>query len=318
MRGEMSMCNKVLLDNTGKPNMMVRIPKFKLSDVIPGAADVTHPAFIVDGAEIDEIYVSQYQNAIIDGKAYSLPFQRPGVNVTFDTARELCAAKGPGWHLMTNAEWAAIALLSKKNNTLPRGNNHWGCDYSRQGEKGVVFDDCKILTGSGPAAWSHDHTPYGIFDLNGNVWEWVSGLRLLDGEIQIIEGNNAAKPLDLSLASNEWKPILLGDKSLKYALTDSGMKLTTEASGEDWGGSKFTDLETDIQVPDIVKALALFPADDAKFTDYFWADCEGELLPFRGGDWSYAAYAGVFSLSLSGARTDSSIDFGFRSAYIPV
>ena len=40
--------------------------------------------------------------------------------------------------------------------------------------------------------WSHDGTPFGIWDLNGNVWEWVGELRIVDGEIQVIPDNDAA------------------------------------------------------------------------------------------------------------------------------
>lgn len=42
---------------------------------------------------------------------------------------------------------------------------------------------------------------------------------------------------------------------------------------------------------------------------------EGEYLPFRGGNWSYGGYAGLFRLDLSSPRSASSWDFGGRSAY---
>jgi len=173
------MSNELIFDDFGKPSVMVKIAKFYLDEVIVGAPRIPHPAFVIDGAEIPEIYISKYQNIIVDGRAYSLPFQRPAGDITFDEVRKACEDKGHGWHLMTNAEWAAIALWTKKNNTLPRGNNNCGSDYRHPDEKGIAFDNYWVLTGSGPAAWAHDHTPYGIFDMNGNAWEWVAGLRLL-------------------------------------------------------------------------------------------------------------------------------------------
>ena len=47
--------NTVLYDDMGLPSFMVRIPKFKISDVITGGSDAVHPAFIVDGVEVPEL-----------------------------------------------------------------------------------------------------------------------------------------------------------------------------------------------------------------------------------------------------------------------
>src|SRR5690606_21658939 len=46
------------------------------------------------------------------------------------------------------------------------------------------------LTGSGPASWYHDGTPAGIADLRGNVWEWVDGLKLVNGRIYVHHDND--------------------------------------------------------------------------------------------------------------------------------
>ena len=86
---------------------------------------------------------------------------------------------------MTNVEWAYIALWCKKNGFWPRGNNSYGNDYARTEEWGEVTHiysgttKGRVATGTGPAPWSHDGSPFGVFDLNGNVWEWVGGLRRL-------------------------------------------------------------------------------------------------------------------------------------------
>jgi sulfatase modifying factor 1 len=310
------MTNELIFDSFGKPSVMVKVPKFYLDEVIDGAPHIPHPAFIVDGAEIPEIYVSKYQNIVVDGRAYSLPYQQPAVSINFDDAKKACEGKGKGWHLMTNAEWAAIALWAKKNGTLPMGNNNWGSDYEHEDEKGICFDGCKVLTGSGPDTWSHDHTSQGIFDLNGNVWEWVGGLRLLDGEIQVIADNNAAKHVDQSPQSSEWKPLLLDGESIKYSETEDGIKVTTEEQEGGWNGCQFSDLETDIKVPDMMKALGLFPADDSELTDYFWAGLSGERLPVRGGYWRSTSGAGVFSVHLLNPRSFVYTFIGFRSAFV--
>ena len=51
--------NTVLYDDKGNPSIMVVIPKFKISDVIEGGANTTHPAFIVNGVEKDCIYLGK-------------------------------------------------------------------------------------------------------------------------------------------------------------------------------------------------------------------------------------------------------------------
>ena len=96
--------NKLIYDDKGIPSVMVYVPKFKMSDVIDGAGDSTHPAFIVNGKEVPGIWISKYQNIVNNGRAYSLPGQDPTVNITWDTARGYCESKGKGWHMMTKAE----------------------------------------------------------------------------------------------------------------------------------------------------------------------------------------------------------------------
>ena len=41
--------NVLMYDDLGDPSVMVRIPKFKIGDVIEGGGDGTHPALIVKG-----------------------------------------------------------------------------------------------------------------------------------------------------------------------------------------------------------------------------------------------------------------------------
>lgn len=340
--------NEIILDDKGLPSVMVRIPKFKISDVIDGGSDSTHPAFIVNGVEVPEIYISKFQNVIHNGRAYSLPGEDPKASINFDTARQACEAKGPGWHLMTNAEWAAIALWCRKNNLMPKGNNNYGKDTSESTYVAIpTYKDeqgrtCRVATGSGPVTWSHNGEVTGIWDLNGNVSEWVGGYRVKDGEIQILPNNDAADADNSQAAdSTKWRAIMpdgsLVDPgtpgTLKWDYTaDPGtvsaekpfrlntvleFQQTVEAP---YGSVAFQSLTAadGVNVPEILKALALFPADSGDHgSDRIYMRNIGERLAYRGGGWNGTSDAGVFYVGGYYPRSGVSASIGFRSAFIP-
>lgn len=340
--------NDIILDDKGLPSVMVYIPKFKISDVIAGGSSSTHPAFIINGKEVDGIYISKYQNIIQNGRAYSLPCEDPRASLNFDTARQACEAKGAGWHLMTNAEWAAIALWCRKNQCMPKGNNNYGKDTSETTYKAIpTYKDgdgrtCRVATGTGPLTWSHDGTLEGIWDLNGNVWEWVGGYRTNEGEIQIIPNNDAAAQVDQSPSSTLWKAIKT-DGSLVAPGTAGSLKWDyTAAPGTAAGGKAFrlnTTLQykqtvdapngdmdfkaltaaTGVTVPEILKALAIFPADaEDHGGDRIYMRNIGERLAFRGGLWNGGGSAGDFDFYGGYPRSYVNAALGFRSAFVKI
>lgn len=327
--------NTVLFDDLGMPSVMVPFPKLKMSDLIAGGSENIHPAFSVDGVEKSVIYVSKYQNIVLNERGYSLPMRDPRASLNFDQAVTYCRNKGKGWSLTPYSLWSAIALWCRKNGTMPRGNNNYGADHAYGHEKGVptYYESGKIArcaTGSGPNTWNHNWMPDGIADLNGNVWEWCAGMRLMNGEIQIIPyANCMAADASMGASSTLWKAIAADGTlvepgtagTLKYNYVSGHIQLTSgDITPEDtWRGDTYQNMTLDsaLTVPEIAKALLIYP--DEPGGDYggdgHYMNNSGERLPFCGGGWNNTSGAGVFDVGLSLPRSYSSTDVGFRSAY---
>lgn len=304
------MRNEVIFDKNGRPDIMVAFTPDELG--LPAT---------LKGRKVAEYLISKYPNTLIDGVPYSLPYQQPAVNVTLDEAIRLCEDKGPGWHLFTNDEWVALAHWSRKNGTLPRGNTNNGKSHSHPEETGTTYPNSygKTLTGSGPVTWNHDHTAEGVADMCGNVWEHVGGIRFLDGQAQVIPNNEAAAGADQSKDSKEWQAIYTPDGDPIYFNPVDGDIFVQphEATDKDYDGVAFTELHaSELDVPDKLIELGLYPAPGYQGTDYFWVDNNGERCVYRGGYWSNGASAGVFYLYGNGSRARSGTTLGFRSALV--
>ena len=344
--------NVVKTDDTDLPSVLVYIPKFKNSDVLTGGNDSTHPAFIVNGVEIPGFYYGKYQAKVYNSVAYSLPGEDPTASINFDTARARCEAKGAGWHLSTNAEWAAIALWCKKNGFFPYGNNNYGKDSRESNYKAVpsYYESGKIArvaTGTGPISWSHDKTMAGIWDLNGNVWEWQGGIRLVWGELQILANNDAADPDNPQNATSTcWKAINAADGALvdpESKTTDSSAHVSGKTVKLDYVNNKWTystsitnakdesrscafyQVAADSSIGDAAKvmlrALALLPDSDVTTDVYegdymWWNNGVAERCVVRGGSWGNGADAGVFDLHGGNSRGPVGTSLGFRAACV--
>lgn len=162
--------NEILLDNAGKPSVMVRIPKMTYAQLGMGESTALFPAFIINGQEVDEIYISKYLNIVQNGRAYSLPGVDPAASMNFDQARSYCEAKGDGWHCMTRMEWGLLMRICEMQGFIPLGNNNYGKHSSEQFYKAIpTFIDTgaggktgRTATGTGPLTWYHDNSPSGI------------------------------------------------------------------------------------------------------------------------------------------------------------
>lgn len=305
------MYNEIIFDSKGIPDIMVAFAPNELG--LPSE---------LKGRKVEAYLIGKYTATMIDGMPHSLPYQRPETNRSFDEAVRLCESKGAGWHLITNDEWAGLALQSQALGTLPHGNGNYGADFYHPEEKGTTYNNSKTLTGSGPVTWNHDHTPEGVADMCGNVWEFVGGLRFLAGEVQIIPNNEAAAGADQSRDSKEWTPIYTVDgDTVNYSIQHKEeIKITPiPTGGRYFTGAPFTSLNsTEIDVPPELIKLGLYPAADYEGNDRFWLynDEDDEVCVSRGGAWGNELYAGIFALNASNTRTERFTNIGFRLAYV--
>ena len=329
--------NKVIYDDIGMPSIMVGVPKMKYSDIITGGTDEVLPFWIVDGEEKNTIWVSKFQNIVENDRAYSLAMKLPRNYITFDQSVAACRKKGNGWHLNQTGIFACLNLLSQKMGTVPHGNTNYGKDYYHAYEHGIMPQEetQRTLTGSGEPTWYHNHDTSGIADLNGNIWDWTGGLRLVNGEIQIIPYGNCMKlDCDMSAESTLWKAIM-PDGTLVEPGTEGTLKIdrtgasdetlrintsvTTQTTDSNDTNVIFKNIAAapDVSVPKLIIALGLFP--DSGVTGYgnekFWARNNGERLISRGSGFLNTADSGPSAIALSNARSNSNVNVGFRSAF---
>ncbi len=333
----------VLYDDKGYPSYMIRVPKFNLQDIDSVYGTGVHPAFIVGGVEKSEIFIGAFQSKVYDGRACSIPGVDPTASVNFDTAKTYCTSKGAGWHLMTNWEWAAIALWCLKNGFQPRGNTNYGRSHEATYETGTRQDGlapgltsgaARTLTGSGPASWRHNNTFTGIADLVGNVSEWVDGLKLVDGKIYMPSDNN------FNLAEANWP-----DTGVRFDSTATGDENSSGDIGDPVISNEITkyagpvgdngyygylsianwkDLtkKVDYNVPASMLQAAIAPItlSDGTYSQdpkgYLYIRNYGERFPLRGGSWGLGAAAGLFYLTLNVARSYVIGLLGFRPAFV--
>ncbi|MDO4620048.1 MAG: hypothetical protein Q4B09_05430 [Lachnospiraceae bacterium] len=168
-------------------------------------------------------------------------------------------------------------------------------------------------------------------DLVGNVSEIQYGYRIVNGEIQILENNNAADPLaDLSKDSPEWRAILPDSSDEGYTLVDPGTSGTLHWNGSQLGTEvpqdtiqskiiKFTAITTSsalTKIPCIMYELGLIPIKLNYGPDETDGYCSlamlgEEMLSSRGGHYTSEDYAGLGSVSTA-SRNSADVRRGCR------
>ena len=319
----------VLYDDLGNASVMNIIPIFRYEDLGYTADMGTGVATCFDvgtGTNKSEIFIGAFQSSLVGSRAVSLPRTDQTTSVNFDTAKTYCANKGAGWHLMTMHEWAAISLWCMANGFEPRGNTNYGRAYDRYVERGRRMDGglpgdtagtARVHAGSGPDAWRHNNSPWGISDMVGNVWEWLDGFKLQDGQIIASTFNTQAEAswaaqaayFDATLATG-------GAPKLSDAVVN---RLGTIGDNQNAGYSAneafnvMTKAGTYVS-NQLLKRLLVEPATVLPKGRVYMRNF-GERLPFRGGCWYSGSHAGLAALNCDNSRVYTGSSIGFRLAF---
>ena len=332
-------------DDKGMPSVMVKIPRMSWAELGVGTSTEPFPAFVNGTTVKNYITIGKYLSITHNGRAYSLPGRDPAHDIDYDEAFTACKSKGGKWHLPTRLEWMAVALWCLKNGKQPKGNTNWGVDHEKGIHEAIHSPDwsCgRTLTGTGPVSWRHNNELSGICDMNGNIYEWVAGMRLVYGELQVLSRDgtfdNCAEDTSLSVADDSpyWYAIdgTTGNlirpngsgttaNSIKLSWVDNHWRWTTGTIVKvaNYGHSTFFATDTDSTISDAAKlkliALGCIKPDTLTVDpgDEFWArNQEAERLPLAGGTWNDGARCGLFALNLYSPRSYRGWNVGFRSA----
>ena len=317
----------IIRDAAGAANVMFVLPRFTYADLgmsaDMGSGDVT--AFDFGSGSIkSEIFIGAY---LASGSgAVSTPMQDPRGSVTHTDARNACAAKGAGWHLMTAHEDAAIALWCMANGYEPIGNTNWGRSHAKTWLIGDRADGkapgdasgigCTKTGSMGPEA-NHDKSTHGIADLVGNMWEWRDGFLLQDGRFKISAHNTQAETswsfidayLDASTTTGG-VPIL-SNQIINRIGTIGDNANTGNSASSIWremtksGGYASNQL---------LRRLLLEPSLTLPQGRIYMRNF-GERLPWRGGTCYDGASAGLAAVYLGNSRVRTGTNLGFRPAF---
>ena len=291
------------------------------------------------------VVLTSAQRGSIANTAYSTLTGAPANNLggSFAAAK----TRGSDFFPASRFQRAALALLSYAHgkasssttycawyhatNNFPKGNNNNALGDAQDAAILYVADGNGTYPGCGKtgsanlfARTTHNGQNSGIADLNGIVWEFSPGMTSDGTNLYLLNTSVAMKSLTggntlstdafgaTGLAAN-YTSIGATNQSLTKAngwvtTGNAAAQVLSEAtSGNNWFLTGFG-----IPITGGTGGSNAF-GNDGVYQPAAWP---AELAPCSGGDWSASSVAGVWSLNLYHARTDSGSygSIGFRSA----
>lgn len=306
----------VINDDFGNDQVVRRVPIHTFEDLNVSDCPFVGPldCFIrQDGSLRPYVDVPVYQASSVGGKSVSQADADPWALINADTARARSEELNANSLMMSQEIWAMLCWNMLSQGFQPRGNTEYGRSHSNKNEfgrrtDGKVPDDrsgsARTLTGTGPETWRHDGTVFGVADMVGNVWEWVDGMKMVDGQFIVAEYTGQPEA--------EW------EASGVY-ISETGQftnvaPVTLNSGSQAWGSmTKAAGYAGNERLQRLmIEPIACTSVLGGRF---YW-NLDGERFPNRGGSCYNASYAGPAALYCNYPRSNENSNIGFRSAFV--
>ncbi|MFW5704974.1 MAG: archaellin/type IV pilin N-terminal domain-containing protein [Nanoarchaeota archaeon] len=258
----------------------------------------------------------------------SIASGNPWVSLTWQQAKSNCEALGADYHLITDNEWLTIAKnaenIATNWNSSVVGTGFMYLGHNDNDPANSLAADTNDSNGyygtndgvSSPGDNSYSNFPSNdarayqgqrrtltlsngevIWDLAGNVWEWV--------DEWVYSNSTLGSPYRYHGGNARWMSYSNDDGTHKIADLVPALKTPSSGWNADNGMGRYHD-GTDL-------AGAYNSINQAP--DFCTGDCSPTAVFLRGGTWSDGAFAGAFALDLTRGPSYSYTRMGFRCSY---